>query len=286
MRIRRPRLGQGVVAVVPDHDQAEVAAPARTPRCGCRSPAARCRAAPPASAGSARTGPGPPTARPRRASSTQRVAACAQRVDVPLIGHDRQHRAPAAARSARRPRRTGRPTARRAAPARPRGRRGLGQRGQELPAAGVDSPSPAGRPPAQRKASGAVACFALDLGVPGRHRQPQHVGAGARVARRDRVDQSADLRGEHRLGATPPGPASPACRRGRCRCGAPARTRRPAGRGTAPAPAPRAGRRRTARRTPGSRTRGPGAAPTSIGSTRAIGSCSAACRVAWSPRQV
>ena len=34
----------------------------------------------------------------------------------------------------------------------------------------------------------------------GRHRQPQHVGAGPGIARGDGVDQPTDLRGEHRLG--------------------------------------------------------------------------------------
>jgi hypothetical protein len=43
-------------------------------------------------------------------------------------------------------------------------------------------------------------CLVFYLGVPGRYRQPQHVGAGSGVAGGHRVDQAADLPGQHRLG--------------------------------------------------------------------------------------
>ena len=44
----------------------------------------------------------------------------------------------------------------------------------------------------------------LDGGVPGRHRQPQHVGAGAGVARGDELGEPGDRAQQHRLGAHRP----------------------------------------------------------------------------------
>lgn len=51
----------------------------------------------------------------------------------------------------------------------------------------------------------------LDPRVPRRHRQPQHVGAGAGVAGGDRVGEGGDLRGQHDFrGDDPVEPAEPA----------------------------------------------------------------------------
>ena len=83
-------------------------------------------------------------------------------------------------------------------PDRARGTR-LGQRRQELPAAAICLPS--------RPVDGCYcgrcwrrSIFTFYLGMSGRYRQPQHVGAGAGIASRDGVNQPTDLRGEHRFG--------------------------------------------------------------------------------------
>ena len=48
--------------------------------------------------------------------------------------------------------------------------------------------------------SSTAAGLLLDGGVPGRDRQPQHVGTGARIAGGDRVGEAAHVGGKHRFG--------------------------------------------------------------------------------------
>ncbi|CAG6894583.1 hypothetical protein PICSAR11_02330 [Mycobacterium avium subsp. paratuberculosis] len=197
VRIGRPRLGQAVVGVGPHHHQAQVAQRREHRAAGAdHHPRAAAQRRQPAPVPGGRAQPG------RQGDHAGRVDAArhgvAQRIQVALVGDDRQHR-PAGAHGlggglgeSVGPRLAGQRL-----PDRPGGPR-LGQRGQELGAAAVAVP--AGRVDRRRhRYAGRSPGLPLHPGVPGRHRQPQHVGAGPRVAGRHRVDQPADLRRQHRL---------------------------------------------------------------------------------------
>ncbi len=198
VRVGRPRLGQAVVGVGPHHDQPEIAQ-RREHR------AARADHQPGGTA--QRRQPAPvPGRRPQAGRQGHHAAlvdprrrGLPQRVQVALVRNDRQHRAagPHGVRGglgeAVRPR-----LARQRLPDGAGGAR-FGQGGQELGAAAVAVPA--------RRVDGvrddriaADQGFPLHPGVPGGHGQAQHVGTGARVVGGHRIDQPADLRGEHGFG--------------------------------------------------------------------------------------
>ncbi len=198
VRIRRTRLGQAVVGVGPDHDQPQVAQRREHRAAGAdhqpRAAPQRRKPAPVAR--------GRPQARRQRdhaAFVDQRGRGPPQRVQVSLIGHDRQRRPSRAdglgggLGESVRPRIT-----RQRLPDGAGGAR-LGQGAQEPPALAVALP--ARRVDARDHGQcGGRRGFPLHPGVPGRHRQPQHVRPGPGVARRHGVDQSADFGREHRFG--------------------------------------------------------------------------------------
>ncbi len=198
MRVRSPRLGQRVVTVVPHHHQPEIVH--RRENRAARAdhqPRAPPQRRQPAPVARGRT----QTRRQRnhRGLVEQRRRRPPHGVDVALVRNDHQRRATGLHGLGGRfgetigPRLPGQRL-----PHRPR-RAAFGQRRQELSAAAVGVPPS----PIDRANNGKLwrrVVFAFDLGVPRRHREPQHVGAGAGITGRDGSDQTANLRGEHRLG--------------------------------------------------------------------------------------
>ena len=162
------------------------------------------RAAPPATAGTARPARGRRTAPPRAVLAGQRHARRVQPGHVAVVGHDQQ-RAPAG-----RPPRSPPASASRAGQSSPGsachtacGPPPGPQRVQERRPARVAAPSR--RAGAPRGSCGRFGRrLGLDPRVPRRDRQPQHVDHGAGVPVGDRPGQRRDLRGEHRLGGHHP----------------------------------------------------------------------------------
>ncbi len=187
VRIRRARLGESVVAVVPHQHQPEV---------GDRSEYGAARSDDHARRTAQHRQPAAVSLRGTEAGRQRHHPAfvdesddgVAQRVYVALVGHDRQHPATRPRRWPPRPRRAGLPTARPAAPARRPGRNGLRECGEKLLTSAVFGPS-RGVDGRDSHRSGLDGFFFFDLGMPRRDRQPQHVGAGSCVARSDGVDQ-------------------------------------------------------------------------------------------------
>ncbi len=209
MRIRRARLGQVVVTVVPDDDQAEIRDGREYRAAGAdHQPGLTAQHLQPAR-GSAARAPALPTARPpaiRRLLECRRVHG----VHISLIGHHDQGTAPGSSRWPPRPRRgaVGPLLTGQGLPHRARAPGPSRIAAEELFAAPVLRPPPTASTP--RCASGASSgCgLLLDGGVPRRDRQPQHVGAGTR----HNAPRPRRRAGAHRRSApprrTPPGPAS------------------------------------------------------------------------------
>ncbi len=272
VRVGRARLGVQVVAVVPDHHQAEVGAPGRTSPPGCRAPPGPSpRRAAQERAGSA--GPGAESARSTatdvRGSRRQRRG---QPVEVPGVGDDDQ-RAPAAGQRGPAPLgEPGRPVLARAAPTRPPAAAGPPRAPAAAPAR-PGSAAEAGRVGRGRAArAGSAAAARLRPGRagaagPAAARRPERPG----VPVGDRPGQRGDLGGQHRLGGRPAPPAAPAAPGWSVPSTRSSTTRRPAGRRTAPGPGSRRRPRRQRRRARRSRRAGPGAPAATSTATRATG---------------
>ena len=233
VRVRRPRLGVQVVAVVPDHHQAEVGHRGERRGPGAHAPPAPCRAAPRGRRGTGRPVRDPPPtgragpARARRparrstASTSRRsgtttsaprpaatVAATAWAIAAaqPGPGQRRPHRArrlPAAPAVPGRPARPGSPPTPRAADRYP---------GRTAPPGRTSRPGS----PHLRTRWRLATCLQgrpFGLGVPGRDGEPQHVGQRAGVPVGDRPGQPQHLRGEHGSADTTrrSGVSRPAC---------------------------------------------------------------------------
>ncbi len=201
VRVRRPRLGVQVVAVVPDHDQSEVGdgGEHRGPGPG----------------GHADLAPGDPEPAPvplggteaRRetdvlAGPEQAGQRGVDQAEVPGVGDDDQRPAPGGAGGGGRPPDLVGPVrAGQGGPGRAR-RAPRGQRGEERPARRVAGP---GARLGERNPGLAVPrrpaarCRRLGRGVARRDRQPQHVGQRAAVPVGHRAGQPGDLGRQHRL---------------------------------------------------------------------------------------
>ena len=260
VRVGRARLVVQVVAVVPDRDQAEVGDRGVGGGAGADDRAHRARAAPRASAGSARPGRGRRTARRgvRAEARGQRRRRAGPGRGRPGRPRSRPARPPV--RPAR-PRPAGPASPRPAAPTRPRAPPGRaddaagtpGRRGSARSRAAI------GRAAAAAPAATSAASAAR---VPGRDAEAHDVDEVAGPPVGDRPEQRRRLGCQHRLGADRALDDRPACRRARCSA-APLEdvgVDQPAGE---PHPHPRARpttcvvQRRPA---PGSRTAGRGAA--------------------------
>ena len=237
VRVRRPRLGVQVVTVVPDHHQTQVVHGREGRRTGAdHDPASTAGdgqevAVAPGRARlrgqRRRAGPSPSTAVSARSTRATSLASgthssdAAARAGVRRRGGVGEQHRPVRPRAVPPTRPAGSPAARRrryASGLRVLRPRGLG-RGRRRTAGG--------------SAAGAGSA-ALGGGVPRRHREAQHVAAGAGVARGHVAGQRRHAGAEHRLGADHPAqrgqPAGVVGTRRRARRG----SRRPPGRRTAP----------------------------------------------------
>ena len=200
VRIGRPGLGERVVAVVPHHHQAEVGDGREHRAAGADDqPGAAAQHRQPAAVALCGAEPGRQGHDPRLRRRSRMAAACiastsrwSGTIDQRAAAGVRRHRGG-----------LGEPVGprlpRQRLPDRARGA-ALAQRGKELLAARRRPPTACGSTGCGSERWRLGRSLLLDLGVPRRDGQPQHVGAGARVAGGDGVDESAHLRGQHRLG--------------------------------------------------------------------------------------
>ena len=199
VRVRRPRLGVQVVAVVPDHHQAE---PGDRGEHGGPGPGHH-----PDLAARDREPPAVPLGR-AEARREAHVLAGAERagqrgvdqVQVPGVGHDDQRPPPSGRGGGRGPGDLVRPVragqrgpgcARRAA---------LGQRGEKRGAGRIPGPRSRVRGLRVLSSQALRRCRGLDGGMPRRDGQPQHVGQRAAVPVGHRPGQLENAGGQHRLG--------------------------------------------------------------------------------------
>ena len=202
MRIRRPRLGEAVIAVVPHHHQTQIGDGGEHRAAGPDDqPRAAAQHGQPSAVPLCRAQPGRQRHHPRLVDVAN--AGVAKRIHVALVGHDGQH----AATGVHRHRRglgepVGPPLPRQRLPHRA-GRAPVAQGGQKLFAAAVFVPG-GGVDRCRGERREFRGGFPLDVGVPRRDGQPQHVGPGAGIPCGDRVDQAAHLGRQHRLGGDHP----------------------------------------------------------------------------------
>ena len=202
VRIRRPRLGQAVVAVVP-HDHQTKVGDGREHRAAGADDQPRAAAQHRQPAAVPRAGPSPADSATTRDSSTWRMPASRSASTSRWSGTTASTPRPeftvtaaaSASRSAHRSPGTACHTARAARPS-PTAARNCSPRPYSFQAVVSTGVAVSGA------SSGGG--FLLDVGVPRRDGQPQHVGPGAGIACGDRVDQAAHLGRQHRLGGDHP----------------------------------------------------------------------------------
>ena len=202
MRVGRTWFGQTVVTVVPHHHHTEFVHRRENRTAGADHQ--------PGLPAQHRQPPPVPGRRPQsccqrhhRGFVDQRGGSRQQRIDIALVGNDDQHTVAAADRS-----RGGFGQA--VAPALPGqhlphrpGRAALVQCVEEFAAAGIATP-PCRIDGLDHRQQGNLALCFLRRRVSRRDGQPQHIRAGAGVARRDCIHQPPHLTGEHRLGGDHP----------------------------------------------------------------------------------